>query len=167
MKRKFAVLFLVLFSLTFSFPCFAFVLGDVNADNKVDLVEAINALQVTSGVRSIAAGATINVPSTVATIQGAIDAAAHGDTINIAAGTYTETLTIKNKALTIQGSGSGSTIISGTSGADVLTVDAAKGVLISSVTIQGGKNGILAMQGATVELNNKVDPFVKTVFSKS
>lgn len=53
-----------------------------------------------------AAAATINVPGDYPTIQAAINAASPGDTIQIAPGTYAESLDI-NKALTIVGSGSG------------------------------------------------------------
>lgn len=157
MKKVLGVLILALVLVGYSQPGVAFVLGDVNADNKVDLMEAIYALQVSSGSRTpAAAGSTIHVPGQVATIQGAIDTAVSGDMINVAAGTYTETLTIKNKGLTIQGAGSGSTIISGLPGVDVLTVDAAKGVLISGLTIQGGKDGIVARIGTSVEVNSCV-----------
>ena len=49
--------------------------------------------------------ATINVPAECATIQGAINAASVGDTINVAAGAYLEVLTI-DKTLTLQGDSS-------------------------------------------------------------
>ena len=52
MKKVAVILFFALMSLFFSFPGFAYVIGDVNSDNRVDLTEAINALQVTSGVRT-------------------------------------------------------------------------------------------------------------------
>lgn len=45
------------------------------------------------GLRSVSA-ATLNVPGTYPTIQAAVNAAAPGDTIIVAAGTYTETVTI-------------------------------------------------------------------------
>ena len=45
------------------------------------------------------------------TIQAAVTAAANGDTISVAAGTYREQLTIDGKAITLQGAGSGQTII--------------------------------------------------------
>lgn len=54
--------------------------------------------------------ATLKVPSQYATIQSAINAAHSGDTIVIAAGTYTDQLTI-TKSVNIQGAGAGKTII--------------------------------------------------------
>jgi len=58
------------------------------------------------------------------TIQGAINAATGGETINVPAGSYTESLTI-DKSLTLQGAGSSSTTINGvhTISADDVTID--------------------------------------------
>ena len=42
-------------------------------------------------------------------IQSAVDAAASGDTINVAAGTYEESINISAKTLTIEGAGVGAT----------------------------------------------------------
>ena len=60
--------------------------------------------------------ATINVPGDYTTIQAAINAAAAGDVINIAAGTYTESLGGWRdfelfKSLSLIGAGSGQTIV--------------------------------------------------------
>jgi hypothetical protein len=156
MKKIRTVLVFTLFFLTCSFSGFAYVIGDVNNDNKIDLTEAINALQVTSGVRTAAVvSATINVPADVPTIQQAINAARSGDIINVAAGIYSETLTI-NKAVTVQGAGSGSTTINGVSSTDVISIDGGKVVVISGITLQGGYRGIYARRGAVVEVLNAV-----------
>ena len=52
-----------------------------------------------------------NTPPNYWTIQAAIDAASSGDTINVAAGTYTEYLHITTDGLTIQGAGIDQSII--------------------------------------------------------
>lgn len=64
-----------------------------------------------------AQAATLNVCPTCAytTIQAAIDAAVNGDTITVAAGTYVENVVV-NKAITLEGAGSSSTIIVATDG---------------------------------------------------
>jgi pectin methylesterase-like acyl-CoA thioesterase len=46
-------------------------------------------------------------PGDFAHIQDAVDAALNGDTIDIAAGTYREQVTISGKVLTIHGAGDG------------------------------------------------------------
>lgn len=55
----------------------------------------------------------LNVPSEFATIQQAIHESRSGDTVRVAPGFYPESLTIDSKALTLLGSGLGSSIIQG------------------------------------------------------
>ena len=72
-------------------------------------------------------------------IQAAINAASNGDTIQIAAGTYTGSLTIPGTTspLTLVGAGSSQTTIQGSGFGSVLMV-AAGTVSISNVTITNG-----------------------------
>ncbi len=51
-------------------------------------------------------GRTINVPGDYSTIQGAVNAANNGDTINVAAGTYSESINV-TKSLTLNGAKAG------------------------------------------------------------
>src|SRR3989442_368516 len=65
-------------------------------------------------IGSIAHGATIRVPADVPTIQGAIAAAVNGDSIVVAAGTYTENLDFLGKAIAVASQdGPATTIIDG------------------------------------------------------
>jgi hypothetical protein len=158
MKKLGLVLVVALFTVVFPFQGGAWTVGDINSDNRIDMTEAIHALQIVSSVRTAAStGESIAiVPGGGMTIQQAIDAAAPGDTINVAAGTYSETLTIKNKALILQGAGAGVTVINGISGCDVLAIDGGRGVVVSGLTIKGGENGINASRGAVLEVTAAV-----------
>lgn len=62
-------------------------------------------LVLCAGSCESADGATIRVPSDVASIQEAIDVASDGDRIEIAPGTYAEVLVVSEKGLTIVGTG--------------------------------------------------------------
>ena len=97
-------------------------------------------------------GDSIYVPGDYATIQEAIDSAASGDVVVVAAGLYAEAISI-TKSLTIQGAGAGSSIISGTVSVDSFLVRIYNGAVvdISGFTIDGtGKNirfGVWARAG--------------------
>jgi len=71
------------------------------------------------------------------TIQGAVDAANPGDTINVAEGTYTENVHIE-KSLTIKGAGEGKTVVDGNQANSVFTIDPDIDVALSGMTIQNG-----------------------------
>ncbi|HTT05735.1 MAG TPA: hypothetical protein VMF64_10635, partial [Steroidobacteraceae bacterium] len=102
------------------------------------------------------------------TIQGAVDAAADGDTIFISGGTYAEHVTIQGKSLTIEGSGSNNTFVQGVlDGGPVFTLGAGSGppyyeVDLSYLTVMGGEHvggtqiggGIQVRDGAYLHLSN-------------
>ncbi len=108
---------------------------------------------------SMVSAATINVPDDYSTIQAAINAASSGDTIQVAAGTYTENINVGTSNLTIQGAGADSTTINGGSSGSVITVSGAlSGITIAAFTITAGfasdGGGVFIEQGATVSVSN-------------
>jgi predicted outer membrane repeat protein len=108
---------------------------------------AINLLVTTTSVQGQPAAALINCAGS---IQACIDDANDGDTILIAAGRYTESLTL-SKPVSLTGVNSATTIIHAVAGQRVLTVTGAmisNSVVISGLTFTGGNadsgGGILA-----------------------
>jgi len=67
-------------------------------------------------LQAIGFSATINVPGNYSTIQAAIDAAANGDTVTVAPGTYVENIFFSGKEVYVESSlGAAATIIDGSS----------------------------------------------------
>jgi len=87
---------------------------------------------------SVANPETISVPWDYPNIQGAIDAASPGDTINVSSGTYYELLDI-GKSLTLQGEDRDTTIIDGNGTGNVVSVFA-NNVVISGFTIRNSSS---------------------------
>lgn len=100
---------------------------------------------------------TVNVLSNAAKIQQGLDLVDDNATVNVAAGTYNESLTINDKNVTLKGAkagiagdhasrGSGETIIAPNSPGIYIT---ASGATIDGLTITGADNGIHADFGDT------------------
>jgi hypothetical protein len=77
---------------------------------------------------------TINVPGDYATIQGAIDGASIGDTVQVAAGTYTENINFNGKNISVIGAGPDLSIIDGGGSGSVVTCDSGE----TSTTVLDG-----------------------------
>jgi parallel beta-helix repeat protein len=92
-----------------------------------------------------AAATVLHVPVDYPTIQSAIDAAAAGDTVLVAAGTYNERIDFQSKAITVASeSGAASTIIDGGGIGVVVTINANTGetpALRGFTVRNGGGNG--------------------------
>jgi fibronectin-binding autotransporter adhesin len=117
---------------------------------------AINLLVATSPVQGRPAAALINCSGS---IQACIDAANDGDTILIAAGTYTESLTL-SKAVSLTGVSSDTTIIHAIEGQRVLTVTGAtisNSIVISGLTFTGGSADI----GGGMLITDSAQPLIR------
>ena len=82
--------------------------------------------------------AILNVPGQYATIQSAINAAASGDTVQVAAGTYYENISLKN-GVTVQGSGADVCTLQGNgTSSTVFANKITQPAAINGFTIKGG-----------------------------
>lgn len=89
---------------------------------------------------------TINVPADYLKIQEAIDHAIGGDTIQVAAGTYSENIVI-NKSVAIKGDGFQITAIDGGGISPVVKVEDNVDAVISGFSVIGGKPGYSGQPG--------------------
>ena len=96
------------------------------------------------------------------TIQAGVDGVASGGTVNVAAGTYTETDAIAQN-VTIDGAGASLVTVNGQSAGSVFTVDSGVTATLSGLTITGGNaaggggidnNGTLTVTNCTIEGNS-------------
>ena len=110
------------------------------------------------------AGTTIRVPEDYSTIQAAVDAASSGDVIDVAPGTYLETITI-DRSITLRGRvydpakpGMNTTIVDG-GGSSVITIASGispKPVLVSLV-VANGDDGITTQSPINVKHSYFID----------
>lgn len=93
------------------------------------------------GIMAAANGyaAVLQVPGDFATIQAAIDAAVDGDEVQVAPGTYVESIDFAGKAIAVTGSGPTS-VLQGPGSGSVVTFDSGEGPasVIDSFTIRDG-----------------------------
>jgi hypothetical protein len=106
---------------------------------------------------------TIRVPSDQGTIQAAINAAVHGDTVLVAPGTYRENIDFSGKGITITSeAGPAITIIDGNRNGTVVTFNSGEPTqsVLSGFTIQNGRSldggGIFIRLASPVIRNNIV-----------
>jgi fibronectin type III domain protein/parallel beta helix pectate lyase-like protein/IPT/TIG domain-containing protein len=88
------------------------------------------------------AAATLQVPANYPTIQAAINAAANGDTVRVAPGTYVENIDFLGKEITVESeSGPDVTIIDGNQTGNVVKINVASGLkpVLRGFTIRNGK----------------------------
>jgi hypothetical protein len=107
------------------------------------------------------AGATLRiVPDQYPTIQSAINAAAHGDSVMVRAGTYVESLALSLKDLKIFGeSGAEATVITTNHSARVMDIGAGVSLatILSDLTFHDG----LATEGAGIRLKESASPTIR------
>lgn len=99
----------------------------------------------------------LNQSSPCRTIQHAINQAFGGETVQIAAGTYPENLTIA-KDLTLQGADAATTIVDGNQAGRVIEMSfvPAYDVTLRNLSLRNGKGGILASSGVLLVENCRI-----------
>ena len=106
-------------------------------------------LAVVWGVASTS-GRELRVPAQYPTVQAAIEAAQEGDTILIAPGTYRENLTVA-KSITLVGTDRDTVILDG-GGSDVVTVATGGALVLVSLFVTNGRDGISVRRGGQVRI---------------
>src|SRR5262245_26235285 len=109
---------------------------------------------------------TINVPTDQPSIQQAIDAAANGDTVLVAPGTYNENLSFKGKVITVKSSGGASvTVISGSGNGSVVTFATNEGPnsILEGFTIRDGS----ALNGGGIFISSSSPTISKNVVTQN
>src|SRR5215813_2892313 len=96
--------------------------------------------------------AIIHVPADQPTIQSAITAAANGDTVQVAPGTYVENLNFSGKAITVASDqGPAVTIIDGNQAGSVVTFASGEGLqsVLNGFTVRNGNGSGISISNAS------------------
>ncbi|RMZ49418.1 tandem-95 repeat protein [Candidatus Marinimicrobia bacterium PRS2] len=114
---------------------------------------------VTALSRAFSEPHVINIPTDYSTIQQGIDAAIDGDTVLVAAGTYTENINFNGKNIVVQGADRETTIIDGNQSGSVVTFESGENstTALSGFTITNGEGfyaGGILCNAANPTLNN-------------
>jgi len=112
---------------------------------------------IVTATLSVNAANTIRVPQDQPTIQAGINAAAAGDTVIVAPGTYLENLNFSGKATTvISAQGPAATIIDGSSHGPVVTFSSGEGptAVLSGFTMQHGSASFGPYDGGGISIRN-------------
>ncbi|MEK7880476.1 MAG: NosD domain-containing protein [Deltaproteobacteria bacterium] len=98
----------------------------------------------------VSGAGVINVPSDAKSVQGAVEAAAPGDTIIVSDGTYIENVLIKKPLVIRSKNGNSSTIITAKdSGKAVVKIDGVKGGEFFGFTLKGSSMAGLHVYGSS------------------
>jgi hypothetical protein len=118
-------------------------------------------LALALAVPLVASAAAINVPADQSTIQAAVNAASTGDTVNVAAGTYTETVTVNTGVSIVGASGADLTgefdihaANTSISGFSITNPNGDFGILISGVGSVNVSNNTISGIGTSVNGTN-------------
>ena len=111
----------------------------------------------------------IHVPADYPTIQAAINAAANGDTIQVAPGTYVENLSFLGKAIRLfSDQGSEVTVIDGNQAGPVVSFTSGEGPqsVLRGFTLRNGKAGVSpALRGGGIRIENSSPTIIGNVIT--
>src|SRR5262245_36583133 len=126
--------------------------------SRLPLLSVIVVALLLGGQAAARQTAVIHVPADYATIQGAINAAANGDTIQVAPGTYVENLNFLGKAIRVTSDqGPEVTVVDGNQAGSVVSFVSGEGLqsVLNGFTLQHGKAGVSpGLDGGGIRIQN-------------